>query len=155
MKDAIETASYPPREPSPEDMASASIAASALTNARADDGVLEIRVGDAASFRIAPPLSDLLIELVRRVSDGDMIGLVPANSMLTTNQAADILNVPHPYLMKLLEDGEIFHLPSGYLHRVSLVDLMKYKERRNRERSAALDEIALLGQECDAACTPK
>lgn len=155
MKDAIETAVFTPREPSPEEMTSASMAASTLTNARTDDGVLDIRVGDAATVRIAPPIADLFIELLHRVSGGDMVGLVPANSMLTTYQAADILNVPHPYLMKLLEDGEILHLPSGYLHCVSLVDLMKYMERRNRERSAALDEIALLGQECDAACPPQ
>lgn len=153
MKDAVESVGFTPREPSPEEIASATMAESALTNARADDGALEIRTNDNVTVRIAPAIADILFELLGRVSSGDMVGLVPANFMLTTYQAADILNVPHPYFMKLLEDGEILHLPSGYLHRVSLVDLLKYLERRSRQRSVALNDLARMGQECEAVCS--
>lgn len=92
--------------------------------------------------------------MLGRVSKGDMVGFVPANSMVTSYQAASIINVSHEFFLKLLEDGEIKHLPPGYLHRASLVDLMSYLERRTIERSAALEELARLGQECDAACSP-
>lgn len=153
MKDAVESARFMTREPSPDEMASATMAATALKNVRAEDGALEIQAGDAKPVRLAPVIADQLIELLGRMSNGDMVGFVPANAMVTSYQAADILNVPHPYLLKLLDDGEILHILSGYIHHVSLVDLMRYLERRTIERSAALDELARLGQECDAACS--
>lgn len=154
MKDAVELARYMPEKPSPEEMSSAAMAATVLKNARADDGAMEIRAGDSAPVRVEPAIVDKLINMLGRVSNGDMVGFVPANSMVTSYQAASIINVSHEFFLKLLESGEIKHLPPGYLHRVSLVDLMNYLERRTIERSAVLEELARLGQECDAACSP-
>ena len=151
MKDAVERAHYMPEEPSPEEMASATLVATVLKNARADDGVLEIRAGDSAAVRVEPVIADKLIELLNRISNGDMVGFVPANSMVTSYQAASIINVSHEFFLKLLEDGEIKHLTPGYLHRVCLVDLMSYLKRRTIERSAVLDELERLGQEWDAS----
>ena len=151
MKDAVEATDFHLRRPSPQEMTSATDAAAALERMRANDGTLVIQAGDCGSVKIDPAIADQLIELLERVSIGSMVGFVPANSRVTTHQAADILHVPHEHLMKLLEDGEILHLPSGYLHRVSLVDLMKYKACRSRERSIALGELAQLGQEWGAS----
>lgn len=151
MKGAVERARYIPEEPSPEEMASAAMAAAVLKNARTDNGALEIRAGDSAAVRVEPVIADKLIDLLGRLSNGDMVGFVPANSMVTSYQAASIINVSHEFFLKLLDDGEIKHLPPGYLHRVCLVDLMNYLERRTIERSAVLDELARLGQEWDAS----
>lgn len=154
MKDAVERTRYMPEEPSPEEMASATMASTVLKDARADDGALEIRAGDSVEVRVEPAIAEKLIDLLDRVSNGDMVGFIPANSMVTSYQAASIINVSHEFFLKLLEDGEIKHLPPGYLHRVCLVDLLSYLKRRTIERSAVLDELARLGQECDAACSP-
>lgn len=151
MKDSIEAVDIRDREPSPEEAASAKAAAAALAKMRAEDGTLDIQTSDAGTVKIEPVIADQLIELLDRVANGSMVGFVPANSMLTTHQAADILNDSHEYLLKLLEDGEILHLPPGYFHRVSLVDLLRYKARRSIERAAGLKELARLGQEWDAA----
>ena len=151
MKDAVEATGFHQREPSPEEMANSAAAASALANMRTDDGTLVIQAGEAGSVMIESSIADQLIELLESVSGGNLVGLVPSKSRITTHLAAEILNVPHEYLMKLLEEGEILHLPPGYLRRVSLVDLMRYMEQRDRERSAALKELARLGQEWDAA----
>lgn len=151
MEDAVERARYMPEKPSPEEIASAAMAATVLKNARTDDGALEIRAGDSAAVRVEPVIADKLIDLLGRVSNGDMVGFVPANSMVASCQAASIINVSHEFFLKLLDAGEIKHLPPGYLHRVCLVDLMSYLERRTIERSAVLDEFARLGQEWDAS----
>ena len=138
MKDALEMPNFHLRRPSPQEMTSATYAAAALESMRTDDGTLDIQAGDSESVKIDPAIADQLIELLERVSKGSMVGFVPANYRVTTQQAADILHVPHENLIKLLEDGAILHLPPGYLARVSLVDLMRYLEQRDGEQSPAL-----------------
>ena len=76
--------------------------------------------------------------------------LVPTGAMLTTQQAADILNVSRPFLSKLLKEDKIPHVPVGSHRRVMLADLMAYKEQRDSTRKAALNELADLGQEFDS-----
>ncbi len=80
-----------------------------------------------------------------------MVTVLSAGKMLTTRQAADILNVSRPYLSKLLKNGDIPFIPVGSHRRVIHADLMAYKKRRDAGRIAALDELARLGQEFDAS----
>ena len=57
---------------------------------------------------------------------------------MTTQQAADFLNVSRPYLIKLLEQGEIPYIKVGSHRRIPFPDLMKYKEQRDMKRSQLL-----------------
>lgn len=71
--------------------------------------------------------------------------------MLTTQQAADILNVPEPYLSDLLSEGEIPSIPIGACRCVMYEDLMAHKKKHDASRAKALEDLARRGQEFDAA----
>ncbi len=139
------------RLPTPEEIQSAAEAATALARAKAYDGALTVGNPEAGQLRLAPAISDLLVDLLGHVARGEMVTFVPVGAMLTTQQAADMLNVSRPYLSGLLKQGAIPFVPVGSHRRIRFEDLMAYKERRDSGRVAALDELARLGQEFDAS----
>ncbi|RED28021.1 excisionase family DNA binding protein [Rhodopseudomonas thermotolerans] len=96
---------------------------------------------------LSPALSSLLMELLRHVGRGDAVTLVPVSQMLTTQQAADILNVSRPFLISLLEKGEIEHSLVGRHRRIKADRLFAYKEQRDKKRGNALSGLAELDGE--------
>ena len=139
------------RLPTQDEIACAAQAVTALTRARAGNGVLAIHREDGESVRLAPAIADLVIDLLGGVASGHTVTLVPSGAMLTTQQAADILSVSRPHLSKLLKSGEIPFVSVGSHRRVMHADLMAYIDRRDAARHAALDDLARLGQEFDAS----
>jgi excisionase family DNA binding protein len=91
---------------------------------------------------LSPGLSSLLMDLLRHVGHGDAVTLVPVGKMLTTQQAADILNISRPYLVSLIEKREIPHEMTGRHRRIKAEDLFAYKEKRDAKRSEALAALA-------------
>lgn len=89
----------------------------------------------------------LLIEIFREVAKGNAVTLIPVHSELTTQQAADILNVSRPYVVKLLENQKIPHIKRGRHRRIRFEDLMSYKEKDDHEREQALDEMVRLSED--------
>lgn len=96
---------------------------------------------------LTPALSDLLVKVLRHIGSGDAVTLVPVSQMLTTQQAADILNVSRPFLIGLLEKGEIGHTLVGRHRRIKAEDLFAYRERRAIARDKALSDLAALDAE--------
>lgn len=150
MANAAFAADLTHRLPTREEIKSAAEAATALAQAKESDGRLVIAGADGHEVRLAPAISDILVDLLGHVARGDMVTLVPMGAMLTTQQAADILNVSRPYLSSLLKRGDIPFIPVGSHRRVMHADLIAYKAKRDAARNAALDELARLGQEFDA-----
>lgn len=91
----------------------------------------------------------LFIQLLNELAEGNSVILVPTHGELTTQQAADLLNVSRPYLLKLLETGELpFYNMSGHRH-VKLHDVMAYKQQIDHARLQVLDELAEQAQKLD------
>lgn len=88
-------------------------------------------------------LSDILSEL----ADGNAVKIVPVHAELTTQEAADLLNVSRPHLVKLLESGTLAHHKTGKHRRVRFDDLMAYKQARDDRSTQALDRLAAEAQE--------
>ncbi len=80
---------------------------------------------------------------VAKMASGQGIQLLPQSKQLTTQEAADLLNVSRPYLIKLLELGEIPYSKVGTHRRINLVDVLKYKEKRDHQRRQTLDELII------------
>lgn len=78
---------------------------------------------------------------------GDSITVVPVGQELTTQQAADILNVSRQYLVRLLNEGRIPYTKTGRHRRVRIEDVLAFKEERDRQRKAGLDELTRMSEE--------
>jgi excisionase family DNA binding protein len=74
---------------------------------------------------------------------------MPEDTELTTVEAAEMVNVSCPYLIKLLEAGDIPYHKVGAHRRIRLKDVMHYKQTIDRERKAALDQLVRDSQEND------
>jgi excisionase family DNA binding protein len=97
--------------------------------------------GAPVNVVLSPALSELLLNLLRHIGSGDAVTLVPIHELLTTQQAADILNVSRPHFVKLLEAGALPYDKVGRHRRVRAKDVFEYKKRREKERAQALDEL--------------
>lgn len=111
---------------------------------------------DAAPKLVAPngetielPQSvfDVLRQVIYHMMRGRAIFIFPEQQELTTQEAADILNVSRPYLIKLLDEDKIPYTTVGSHRRIRLSDLMSYKRLRDAERERGLNEIARMSQE--------
>jgi excisionase family DNA binding protein len=96
---------------------------------------------------IPPAAAKLLLDILTEMSKGNAITLIPVHAELTTVQAAEVLNVSRPHLIKLLDRGDIPHHKVGTHRRVRFLDLMAYKKKQDEARRQALTELTALDQE--------
>ncbi|MEA3274520.1 MAG: helix-turn-helix domain-containing protein [Pseudomonadota bacterium] len=89
----------------------------------------------------------LLADILNQMAQGNAVSLVPIGHTLTTQQAADILNVSRPYLVKLLEAGEIEFTKVGRHRRIKYQDLLEYVEKTDEQSRQAVDALSKQAQE--------
>lgn len=89
----------------------------------------------------------VLLEALNAMAGGHSVMLVPLEAELTTQQAAEMLNVSRPFLVGLLESGEIAYRKVGRYRRIKRQDVLDYQVRRSHRRDEALDELTAQAQE--------
>jgi excisionase family DNA binding protein len=113
---------------------------------RAKEARLRVMDGDKTITVPASALR-LLVEILAQMAEGNAVTIVPFHAELTTQQAADFLNVSRPYLIGVLERGELPHRRVGTHRRIMFKDLLEYRERTKATRRQALDELAREAQQ--------
>jgi len=89
----------------------------------------------------------LLVDILGELAIGNAVKVVPVHAELTSQEAADLLNVSRPHLVKMLEDGAIPFTKTGRHRRVRFSDLMAFKQRRDEKSQEAMEALAQQAQE--------
>ena len=91
----------------------------------------------------------LLRDILAQMAQGNAVTVVPTHAELSTQEAASILNVSRPFVIKLLEQREIPFRKAGTHRRIRYEDLMRYKARMDSDSREAMDALAAQAQELD------
>lgn len=139
---------YPP--PTKQDAETARVATAKIIPYVRENQPLSLRVTSlemSETIELPARAVALLKDILEAMAAGHGMTLIPLHAELTTMEAADILNVSRPYLIKLLERGEIPFHKVGRHRRVRMNDLLAYKEESDRKSRAAMDELVALSQD--------
>jgi excisionase family DNA binding protein len=113
-------------------------------------GVVRLRVDDEngeETLTVPRGAVELLARILAYMANGQGVSVVPANAELTTQQAADLLNVSRPFLIGLLTAGEIDYRLVGKHRRIRAESLLGYMRSDDQRRRQSADELTALNQE--------
>lgn len=127
-------------------IASYSALASVLSQITTDETEIEI---EETNERIKIPFRalKLLGDILKAMSEGKPVSIVPVATEVTTQKAAEILGCSRPYLVKLLEEGEIEFVKVGKHRRVKFEDVIKYKQKMKEEQKKNIIDIMNFDEE--------
>ncbi len=144
--------------PMPEPDVGLALAASArvaamLKGAHSSPEGIEVRVvgkglEDGTPDAVILPVTAvrLLLDILREMARGNAVSIMPIHAELTTQQAADFLNVSRPFLVGLLKQGKIHHLKVGTHRRIKFSDLKDYKIKQEQEQNQIMEKLAAEAQ---------
>lgn len=131
--------------PTDKDVALAAEASRKLSPRTSGD--LTVQLDDGQVLTLPRAAARLLSHLLTEMGRGNAVTLIPVHAELTTQEAADLLNVSRPHLIRMLEAGELPHHLVGTHRRVRFADLEAYRARREVEREERMQELADQAQE--------
>lgn len=102
---------------------------------------------DGQAIAIPESVFYLLERVAEVMARGDSITIVPVGKEVTTQQAADLLNVSRQYLVRLLDEGRIPYRKTGKHRRLRIEEVLAFKEQRDKDRRAGLRELSRLTEE--------
>ena len=136
-----------PTIPSKKDTEYAAHASRVLApRAKAD---LKVRLDDGQELTLPKAAARLLAHILTQMASGNAVTLIPIHAELTTQEAADLLNVSRPHLIKLIESGQINFHKVGTHRRIKFTDLENYRAKFEQERQKAMDELAAQAQKLE------
>ncbi len=113
-----------------------------------DDEPVRLTVDDDHETVTVPRMAvDLLVRVLANMAAGQGVTLVPSHAELTTQQAADLLNVSRPFFIKLLDEGRIGYRTVGTHRRITASSLLDYKRQDDAQRRHVAGELASMTQE--------
>ena len=135
--------------PDAEDSAAAREALRAVKEilATSEARQVALRVDDADAVVVPREVAEVLARVLAHMAAGEGVTVLPSHAELTTQQAADLLNVSRPYLIKLLDNEAIAYRTVGTHRRISLDALLAYKRDDEQKRRKAADELSAISQE--------
>ncbi len=107
------------------------------------------RDGERVEFSVPRAAFQVLTQALAFMANGKAVTLVPVGAELTTQQAADLLNVSRPYLIRLLERGDMPFHRTGTHRRVKIEELLAYRRKSEERAGEAMSELAAIAQEHD------
>jgi excisionase family DNA binding protein len=140
---------HEPAAPSAADTLAAREAARRLAPVLAEStATVELRIGGADEAVFVPAAAfRMFVHLLDEMASGNAVRLVPQNAELFTQEAAGILNVSRPHVVRLLDEGRIPSHRVGTHRRVLFQDVMAYRDENRRARGAVLEKLSALDQE--------
>lgn len=116
------------------------------TLARAKDKAVKITLPDGSDLELPKAMTEFLVRILTELSNGNMVDIVPIHAELTTQEAANHLNVSRPFLVKLLEQGKIRFHKVGSHRRIKFEDLREFMIQHEAQRETGMAEMAALSQ---------
>ena len=147
MSNAIEVNSLPDAQ-SANLARDSSVALARLLRNHPEQDRAHVRM-DGTDLILPRQAIELLRNLLTEMAQGNAVTILPIHAELTTQEAANILNVSRPHLIKLLKDGQLPFSKVGTHRRISLRELMEYKRQRSEQNEAAMQELTDQAQELD------
>jgi excisionase family DNA binding protein len=136
-----------PHIPSDDDAKLAMEARKILARRLSSTRPLDLRLPKEPSIKIPAAAAHLLVQILDEMSRGNAVKLIPINAELTTQQAADLLNISRPTLIRFLDEGKIEFHKVGTHRRIPFKSAMAYKRKIDEERRGALAELVAFDQE--------
>ncbi|GAA3937890.1 helix-turn-helix domain-containing protein [Litoribacillus peritrichatus] len=138
--------------PSAEESALAKICSrelSAILESGVDTQTLLITDPSSEQHQVQVPSSALrlLVDVLTELGEGNTVKLIPVHAELTTQEAADMLNVSRPTFIKLLDEDTIPYTRTGNRRKVKFADVKAYKDNLEQQRLTTLEELSELDQD--------
>ncbi len=102
---------------------------------------------DVEYISIPQKAFSLLVDILSNMAEGKSFTLIPSDAIISTQQAADMLNVSRPHIVKLLETGVIPFTKAGSHRRIELKDLINYEKKLQMSKEKNMSFLAKQAQE--------
>lgn len=142
--------------PKTHDINLAEIALIQMSAFLAQDGKKDIQFSlkrfkgkNAIEFSLTAPVVELMFRTIIHIANGDAVTIVPFHAELTTQEAANFLNISRPYLIQLLEKGLMPFRRIGRHRRILFEDILKYKAKSKEKSRRSREELTKEAQDLD------